>query len=365
MLPEDHVFNPHALGPDPSGEGAGPDSRPSKPTSPGISGESAVEAGLRPTSLGEFVGQPRIVGDLKVALAAAQGRDEALDHVLFSGPPGLGKTSLARILSVEMGSRLHATSGPAMEKPKDLIGILSQLHARDVLFIDEIHRVPNTVEEYLYTAMEDFRIEVPIDSGPHARLVPIPLQHFTLVGATTREGLLSGPFRARFGLFERLDPYPVADLVLILERAAGLLGIGLDPEGARVLAERARGTPRVAGRFLRRARDRAQVAGKTLIDGTLAETTLEQLGVDGNGLEEMDRRILRCLAQSGGGPLALKTIAAVVDENEDTIENAYEPHLLRQGLVRKTARGRILTAAGASAVGASLPEADRGDLFDG
>ncbi len=359
MPPAEHVFDPSALAPGDSGDGPASES----PGSPGLVGEAAAEATLRPAVLGEFVGQRRVVGDLVVALTAAKGRGEALDHVLFSGPPGLGKTSLARILSTEMGSRLHSASGPALEKPKDLIGILSQLQAQDVLFIDEIHRVPTTVEEYLYTAMEDFSVEVPIDSGPHARLVSWQLEPFTLVGATTREGLLSAPFRARFGLFERLDPYPVDDLVAILVRAAGILGIGLEPTGARALAERSRGTPRIAGRFLRRARDRAQVAGEPAIDEELARTTLEQLGVDELGLEEMDRRILRCLASSGGGPLALKTIAAVVDESEDTIENAYEPHLLRQALVQKTARGRILTPAGAAAIGTTLADPSHGDLF--
>ena len=353
MPPEEHVFNPQAL----SQGGVSP------PETPVPSGEAAAEASLRPASLAEFVGQRRVVDDLLVALQAAKGRGEALDHVLFSGPPGLGKTSLSRILASEMGSRLHATSGPALEKPKDLIGILSQLKERDVLFIDEIHRVPITVEEYLYTAMEDFAVEVPIDTGPHARLVSWQLEPFTLVGATTREGLLSAPFRARFGLFERLDPYPVEDLVSILIRAAGLLSVSLDPGAAQLLAERARGTPRIAVRFLRRARDRAQVAGKDAIGTELATLTFEHLGIDEAGLEEMDRRILRCLAQAGGGPLALKTIAAVVDENEDTIENAYEPHLLRQGLVQKTARGRVLTPTGATSLGITLEQPPQGDLF--
>lgn len=364
MSPEEDVFNPNALEPG-SSEGSSK-GLPKSPRTSGESGESGLEQGLRPSSLAEFVGQNRIVEDLQVALGAARSRGEALDHVLFSGPPGLGKTSLSRILASEMGTRLHGSSGPALEKPKDLIGILSQLERGDVLFIDEIHRVPTTVEEYLYTAMEDFAVEVPIDSGPHARLVRWELEPFTLVGATTREGLLSAPFRARFGLFERLDPYPTSDLVKILERAARLLEIGLTPEGAQRLAERARGTPRIAARFLRRARDRAQVAGLAQVDEALAEQTFEQLGVDASGLEEMDRRILTCLARHGGGPLALKTIAAVVDENEDTIENAYEPHLLRHGLLQKTARGRILTPAGAAAIGAELPglEDGQGRLFE-
>jgi Holliday junction DNA helicase RuvB len=219
------------------------------------------------------------------------------------------------------------------------------------MFIDEIHRLPISVEEYLYTAMEDFRVEMTIDSGPHARVLPITVEPFTLVGATTREGLLSAPFRARFGLIERLDPYPASDLVLILHRAAGILGIGLDDEAAELLAKRSRGTPRIAGRFLKRARDRAQVAGLDVISGELAQTTLTSIGVDASGLEEMDRRILRCLAQHFPKPAALKTIAAVIGETEDTIEDVFEPHLLRSGFVQKTPRGRMISSAGFSVIG--------------
>tara|TARA_R110002126_G_scaffold23750_13_gene82967 strand:+ start:3782 stop:4846 length:1065 start_codon:yes stop_codon:yes gene_type:complete len=329
----DPVFDPTALEGTPDLDGGAP--------------ENLVEIGLRPRDLSEFVGQGRIVEDLQVALGAARVREEALDHVLFSGPPGLGKTSLARILAVELDARLHSTSGPALEKPRDLVGLLTQLGPGDVLFIDEIHRVPTTVEEFLYTAMEDFTVDITLDSGPHARLITLRLEPFTLVGATTREGLLAAPFRARFGLFERLDPYPSSELETILLRAAGILKVDLDADGARLLAERARGTPRIATRFLRRARDLAQVRGSQRIDGPLAEETLTRLGIDAHGLEEMDRRILRCLAAHDGGPVALKTIAAVVSETEDTLSDVYEPHLLRHGLLTKTARGRVLTAAGA------------------
>jgi Holliday junction DNA helicase RuvB len=338
----DHVFDPEAL----TGIPEDPASREQSP-------EAEVEAGLRPRSLSEFVGQPRVIENLRVALGAAQARGEAPDHILFSGPPGLGKTSLARIMAGELGSRLQSTSGPALERPRDLVGILTQLEPGDVLFIDEIHRVPSAVEEYLYTAMEDFSVDLTLDSGPHARVMTLALKPFTLVGATTREGLLSAPFRARFGLFERLDPYPTADLERIVSRAAGILRIGLAPEAATVLAERSRGTPRIVNRFLRRARDLAQVRGKSDIEEALAVETLERLGIDADGLEEMDRRILRCLAQSGGEPTGIKTIAAAVGESEDTIEEVFEPHLLRCGHVRKTARGRVITDSGRDVIGAN------------
>ena len=351
----DHVFNPAAL----EDLGApGPRSAP----------ERITEVGLRPGALAEFVGQGGVVENLRVHLDAAMEREEPPDHVLFSGPPGLGKTSLARIMAGELGTSLQPTSGPALDKPRDLVGLLTSLKRGDVLFIDEIHRLPIAVEEYLYTAMEDFRVEMTLDSGPHARIVTLNLEPFTLVGATTREGLLTAPFRARFGLLERLEPYSVEDLVSIVERLAGLLGIGLEPAAARALAERSRGTPRIAGRLLRRTRDLAEVAGRTAIDEGLALDSLGRLGIDENGLEEMDRRVLRCIADHGGGPVALKTIAAVVSETEDTLEDVYEPHLLRVGLVSKTARGRVLTPAGARMVGFELPSSDTKSspgLFDG
>ncbi|MEM8713459.1 MAG: Holliday junction branch migration DNA helicase RuvB, partial [Planctomycetota bacterium] len=337
--PPEHVFNAAAL--EGSGETASGGGRTGA-SAP----ERVTEIGLRPSTLSEFVGQRGIVANLQVHLGAAKGRSEPPDHVLFCGPPGLGKTSLARILSEELGTELHSTSGPALDRPSDLVGLLTSLKRGDVLFIDEIHRLPISVEEYLYTAMEDFRVEMTIDSGPHARVLPITVEPFTLVGATTREGLLSAPFRARFGLVERLDPYPASDLVSILHRAAGILGIGLDPTAAELLAERSRGTPRIAGRFLKRARDRAQVDGQPTITGDLAQVTLKSLGVDSNGLEEMDRRILRCLAQHFPKPAALKTIAAVIGETEDTIEDVFEPHLLRSGFIRKTPRGRIIAPDG-------------------
>mgnify|MGYP000346385188 CR=1 FL=1 len=335
MAASEHVFDAHAL------DEEGPSGAP----------EVEVESSLRPQSLGEFVGQERVLANLRIAVAAARGRSEPLDHVLFSGPPGLGKTSLARILARELGSQLHATSGPALERPRDLVGILTQLGRGDVLFVDEVHRVPAAVEEYLYSAMEDFSVDFTLDQGPHARVLPLPLQPFTLVGATTREGLLSAPFRSRFGIAERLTPYPVDELERILLRSADILRVGLAPDAAKTIAERARGTPRIANRFLRRVRDLAQVRGESRVEHALAREALAALGVDDNGLEALDRQILAVLVASGGLPVGIKTIAAAVGETEDTIEDVYEPHLLRQGFIHKTGRGRVVTSAGCGAIG--------------
>jgi len=342
MRESEHVFDPEALtaalGPGAIGGTGGP-------------AEQELETGLRPKSFAEFVGQSRIVSNLQLSIRAARERGDALDHVLFSGPPGLGKTSLGRIVAHELDARMHATSGPALDKPRDLVGILTQLERGDVLFIDEVHRVPAAIEEYLYTAMEDFSVDFTLDQGPHARVLPLSLQPFTLVGATTREGLLTAPFRARFGHFERLEPYPVTDLVAILRRSAGLLGISIDDPAAELVASRSRGTPRIANRFLRRTRDLAQVQRKKVVDHAIASDALARLGVDDNGLEEMDRRILVCLARNLDQPVGLKTIAAAVGEAEDTIEEVFEPHLLRCGFLQRTARGRTITPAGCAVIG--------------
>ena len=318
-----------------------------------------------PRRFEEFVGQERVLSNLRVAISAARSRGEALEHVLFSGPPGLGKTSLSRILAQEMGTRLVGTSGPALERPRDLVGILTQLEKGDVLFVDEVHRVPANVEEYLYSAMEDFKVDFTLDQGPHARVLPLSLAPFTLVGATTREGLLSAPFRARFGIAERLELYPAADLEAILSRSAGILGVEIDRPARELVAARARGTPRIANRFLRRARDLAQVEGAKRIDAELAADALARMGVDENGLEELDRRILSVLARAAGNPAGLKTIAAAVGEAEDTIEEVFEPHLLRAGFVEKTTRGRRITSAGCRAIGVDPKAASRapGTLF--
>ncbi len=364
--PSDRIENPDAFAPpDPGGL---PDSDATQWTRPVAQGrEQDFENVLRPRLFSEFVGQSRVVSNLRIALEAARARGESLDHVLLSGPPGLGKTSLARIIGAELGTQVHATSGPALERPRDLVGILTQLSRGDLFFIDEVHRIPPSVEEFLYTAMEDFSVDFTLDQGPNARILPLTLAPFTLVGATTREGLLSAAFRGRFGLLERLVPYPDDELATILLRSASILEVELDPAAAQLIAGRSRGTPRVANRFLRRVRDLAQVKKLERIDTEVASDALARIGVDERGLEDIDRRLLNILADARGEPIGLKTLAASLDEAEDTIEDVVEPHLLRSGLLQKTARGRVLTRNGRRALGLPPDETGPGaipDLFD-
>ncbi|MBI4575079.1 MAG: Holliday junction branch migration DNA helicase RuvB [Planctomycetes bacterium] len=305
--------------------------------------EARLDATLRPRNFGEFVGQAKVVENLRVWIDAARGRQEVLDHVLFTGPPGLGKTTLAHLIAERTGAELYATSGPVLEKAGDLAGVLTKLARGDVLFIDEVHALRRPVAEALYSAMEDFRIDVMLGSGPDASSLRLDLARFTLVGATTRDGLLPAPFRSRFPVAERLEPYPSEDLVRVLQRSADLLGVRLEPEAARLLASRSRGTPRVANRFLRRMRDVAQVRGSEVVDERVATEGLRMLGVDEEGLDALDRRVLQCLVRNRGRPVGLKTIAVSVGEEETTIEEVYEPYLIQRGFLLKTPRGRQAT----------------------
>jgi Holliday junction DNA helicase RuvB len=301
---------------------------------------------LRPTSFDGFVGQERVVENLQTWIAAAKKGARPLDHILLTGPPGLGKTTLAHLVAGSLGARLVTTSGPVLEKINDLAGQLTKIGRGDVLFIDEVHRMRKNVEEYLYSAMEDFRIDINIDQGPYARSVSVPLQRFTLIGATTRAGLLTKPFRDRFGIQERLVPYEPKELEEIVRRSARVLEHGIEKDAAALIARRSRGTPRIANRFLSRVRDVAQATGKPTIDLGVAEHGLTMLGVDAEGLDELDRRILALLAETPGVPIGLKTLAVATGEEEGTIEEVYEPYLIVRGFVRKTARGRILGPQG-------------------
>ena len=329
----------------------GQDPRPLSGEGQGAPEEKAVERRLRPATLDEFFGQTSVVENLGLAMRAAKERGEALDHLLLSGLPGLGKTTLAHLVAREGGVVLHEASAPTLQRAADLAGLLTRLEAGDVLFIDEIHRVAPAVEEYLYSAMEDFVIDILIDQGPSARSVRVDLPHFTLVGATTREGLLSAPLRSRFGIHERLEPYDVPVLAQIIVRSAGILGVGLDPEAATYLAARSRGTPRVANRLLRRVRDVAQLESDNHISAHIAKIGLHRIGVDEHGLTRVDRLILTAIGRADGKAIGIKSIAAAVGEDERTLEDVYEPHLLREGLLLKTRQGRQLTRSAWAIVG--------------
>lgn len=311
---------------------------------------------LRPQALSEFVGQAQARENLHIFIESAKSRTEALDHVLFVGPPGLGKTTLAQIMARELGVNFRATSGPVIAKAGDLAALLTNLEERDVLFIDEIHRLNPAVEEVLYPAMEDYQLDLIIGEGPAARSVRIDLARFTLIGATTRIGLLTTPLRDRFGIPIRLNFYTVDELKLIVNRGARLLGMGMTNDGAEEIARRSRGTPRIAGRLLRRVRDFATVAGKAEIDAEIADKALRRLDVDNRGLDALDRRYLDCIALSfGGGPVGIETIAAALSEPRDAIEEIVEPYLIQQGFVQRTPRGRLLTPQAFDHLGMAVP----------
>lgn len=321
---------------------------------------------FRPDSLDEYVGQDKHRQNLKVFVEAAKRRREPVDHTLFCGPPGLGKTTLAHIVAREMGVTLHSTSGPAIEHKGALAGLLTKLEARDVLFIDEIHRLTPAVEESLYPAIEAFKIDIMTGDGPYATTIQLALKPFTLIGATTRTGLLTAPLLSRFGYVVRLDYYPVEDLQKIITRSARLIEVPIDPEGAHALAARARGTPRVANRLLRRARDFAEILGTGCITAQIANITADRLEIDTAGLDEMDRRLLMVIIEHyDGGPVGIDTIAAALSEPRDTIEDVYEPYLLQQGFLGRTPRGRIATRKAYEHLGRTMPTKNtpQGDLF--
>jgi holliday junction DNA helicase RuvB len=326
--------------------------------------ETGADAALRPSRLDEFVGQTQVKASLQIAIDAARHRGDSLDHTLFFGPPGLGKTTLAMLMAREMGVQLRTSSGPVLEKPGDLVGLLTSLGAGDMLFIDEIHRLRPALEEFLYPAMEDFRVDVRIAEGPNAQTIPMPLERFTLIGATTRFGLLTPPMRARFGLVERLGFYPPEDLRRIVERSAAILQVPIDQQGADEIARRSRGTPRVANRLLRRVRDYAQVRADGRITSAVAGTALARLNVDEFGLDDMDARILTTIIEKfGGGPVGLGTVAVAVGEDAGTLEEVYEPYLIQQGFLERTPRGRCATAIAYRRFGLT-PPAGQATFFD-
>jgi Holliday junction DNA helicase RuvB len=326
--------------------------------------ESGADAALRPSRLDEFVGQTQVKASLQIAIDAAKRRGEALDHTLFFGPPGLGKTTLAILMAREMGVQVRTTSGPVLEKPGDLVGLLTSLSAGDILFIDEIHRLKPALEEFLYPAMEDFRVDVRISEGPNAQTIPMTLEKFTLVGATTRFGLLTPPMRARFGIVERLGYYPADEIQQIVTRSAGIMAVPIDGDGAGEIARRSRGTPRVANRLLRRVRDYAEVKADGRISAPVAAAALARLNVDEFGLDDMDARILTTIIEKfGGGPVGLGTVAVAVGEDPGTLQDVYEPFLIQQGYLERTQRGRCVTPLAYRRFGLT-PPARQATIFD-
>lgn len=323
-----------------------------------LSDETAVELSLRPQRLSEFVGQPKVKESLQIGIDAALKRRDALDHTLFHGPPGLGKTTLAMLMARELGVNIKITSGPALEKPYDLVGILTNLRQGDILFIDEIHRLRPIIEEFLYPAMEDYRIDIRLSEGPKAQMMSMPVERFTLVGATTRFGLLTPPMRARFGIIQRLNFYSHDDLQFIIERSADILGVQCEPAGALEIARRSRGTPRVANRLLRRVRDYAQVRAGNVVTRDVANQALRLLDVDEYGLDEMDARVLKTLIEHfDGGPVGLNTLAVAISEDASTMEEVYEPFLIQNGFLMRTPRGRVATRRAYEHFNYTLPAA--------
>ena len=321
--------------------------------------DAQYEAGLRPRSLSEYIGQDRVRDNLEVSIAAARGRSEALDHVLLYGPPGLGKTTLAYVIGNEMGVPVRATAGPVIEKPGDLAAMLTNLQQHEVLFIDEIHRLPPAIEEILYPAMEDYELDIVIGQGPSARSVKVPLQRFTLIGATTRAGLLTSPLRARFGIVHRMDFYALQDMEEIVRRSARILGVSMDDAAGREVAMRSRGTPRIANRLLRRVRDYAQVRADGRITVDVAHAAMKLLEVDDPGFDEIDRKLLRTIIEKfSGGPVGVNSLAAAISEERDAIEDIYEPYLIQAGFLDRTPRGRIATARAYEYLGLTAPGRD-------